>query len=113
MRELGCSLRQKRIVGQCTDAIPAGAFRVFDVNNQQISPRGGHGFAGQCGKFRIDQQHFGFSVIKDVAQRGGIEAHIIGIEYRTQHRHCQSTLQRFGNIGCDKGNRIALADAPL
>ena len=111
--KLGISLGQQRVIGQRTNALPTRPFGVLNIDNQQVSSRSLHCLFCQLGVLGVDQQHLGFPVIKDVAQRLGVQSHIIGIEYRPQHGNGQRALQCLRYIGRDQRDGVALAHPPL
>ena len=52
-------------------------------------------------------------MLKNVTQRIGFKAHVVGIEHGPQHGDCQSTLKGLGYIGGNESNGIAFAHPPL
>ena len=52
-------------------------------------------------------------MFKDITQRAGLKAHIVGIKHRTEHRHCEGTLECFGYVGGNEGNCVAFAHPAL
>ena len=52
-------------------------------------------------------------MFKDITQRAGLKAHIVGIEHRTEHRYREGTLECFGYVGGNEGNCVPFAHPAL
>ena len=112
--EIAVTLGKKLVIGNGPDATATLERFVQNVDNQNIIPTGHlDGPAGDFGKLRVNYKHLGFGVVQYEGYRFGIQPGIDSIQNRTSHGHGEVRFIDFRDVGCDDGNRIALAVAPL
>src|SRR5690606_9560763 len=111
--KIGVTLGEEGFVIQRAGRFAFTVLWIINVDHQRRMVEHADGSMHDVMEFAVGDQYLGLAVLQHESDGLGVQAHVQGVEDRTDHRHTEVGFEHFRDVRQDDGYRVALADTTV